>query len=438
MIQSSKLYQDYLLSLPCLSHSKRAVSAFLFCLPTSLFALLLLFLLACNGFSVFYIDVPLPSNFSLERVTREKKVTWLSSSLMHVVKEEDPPLILKTHLPLLHKPYFSAVPINRSWGLRPKGRLGRQKSMVLNVADKSRRFSAEVKEFFKNSKCKSPRFFMTWISSIELFGKRELLSIESLFKSHPNACLLIVSNSLDSRTGRLLLSPFLDKGFKLIALKPDFDSIFKNTPAKPWFSGLKKGNVDAGEVSLGQNLSNLLRLALLYKFGGVYIDADVMVLKSFNKLRNVIGAQAIDLETKSWSRLNNAVLIFDKQHPLLYKFIQEFALTFNGNKWGHNGPYLVSRVVSRVSGRAGYNFTVLPPPVFYPVDWSRIQSLFQGPRNEVHSKWLRQKLQHIRRQSFVVHLWNRQSRKLIVKEGSIMDQIMSDCCIFCNFSRPSL
>ncbi|GLT75101.1 hypothetical protein SLA2020_468510 [Shorea laevis] len=180
---------------------------------------------------------------------------------------------------------------------------------------------------------------MTWISSIELFGERELLSIEGLFKSHPNACLLIVSNSLDSRTGRLLLSPFLDKGFKLIALKPDFDSIFENTPAKSWFSGLKNGNVDAGEVSLGQNLSNLLRLALLYKFGGVYIDADVMVLRSFNKLRNVVGAQTIDLETKSWSRLNNAVLIFDKEHPLLYKFIQEFALTFNGNKWGHKSQW---------------------------------------------------------------------------------------------------
>ncbi|GMH03187.1 hypothetical protein Nepgr_005026 [Nepenthes gracilis] len=27
-------------------------------------------------------------------------------------------------------------------------------------------------------------------------------------------------------------------------------------------------------------------------------------------------------------------------HPLLLKFIEDFATTFDGNKWGHNGPYL--------------------------------------------------------------------------------------------------
>ncbi|GLT63764.1 hypothetical protein SLA2020_363030 [Shorea laevis] len=445
MYQSSKFFQYYPFSLFCLHRIKATILGILFCLPTSLLALLLLFLLAYNGFSVFYINLPLPAKISPEpaniwpaNLTGEKTVTKLPSTVMYAVKEEKPSVIWKTPIPLLSKPNFSTVPISKSLRSRRKrGRLERQISRVLSIGDKSRRFSAKVKEFFENSKCKS-RFFMTWISSLESFGNRELLSIESLFKSHPNACLLIVSNSLDSRTGRVIFDPFLDKGFKLIALKPDFDYIFENTPAELWFNRLKKGNVDPGEVSMGQNLSNLLRLALLYKFGGTYMDTDVIVLKSFNKLRNVIGAQTIDLKTKNWSRLNNAVLIFDKQHPLLYKFIQEFALTFNGNKWGHNGPYLVSRVVSRVSGRPGYNFTVLPPPAFYPVDWSRIRSLFQGPRNEVHSKWLHHKLENIHRQSFAVHLWNRQSRKLTVQEGSIIDRIISDSCIVCNSSQSSL
>lgn len=122
---------------------------------------------------------------------------------------------------------------------------------------------------------------MTWISSLESFSNRELFAIASLFKSHPNACLAIVSNSMHSKKGRLFLKPFLNKGFKVIATKPDFDYIFKNTPAEAWFNELSKGNIDPGEVSLGQNLSNLLRLALLHKFGGTYIDTDVIVLKSY-------------------------------------------------------------------------------------------------------------------------------------------------------------
>lgn len=292
-----------------------------------------------------------------------------------------------------------------------------------------------MKKFFagkdSNSSCKV-RFFMTWISSLESFSHRELFTVESLFKSHPNACLVIVSNSLDSPKGVQLLRPFVDKGFRAIAISPNFDYIFKDTFAEAWFNRLRRGSVDPGEISLGQNLSNLLRLVLLYKFGGIYIDTDVIVLKSLAQLRNAIGAQTVDLETGNWSRLNNAVLIFDKHHPLLFKFIEEFALTFNGNKWGHNGPYLVSRVVARVSGRPGFNFKVLPPPTFYPVDWSRIQSLFKGPRDEIHSKWLLGKLRQIRTQSLAVHLWNKQSRKIKVENGSIISHIMWDCCVFCN------
>ena len=164
------------------------------------------------------------------------------------------------------------------------------------------------------------------------------------------------------------------------------------------------------------------------------MDADVIVLKSFSKLRNTIGAQNLDAKTGKWTRLNNALLIFDKNHPLLSKFIEEFALTFDGNKWGHNGPYLVSRVVSRVSEKEGFNnFTIMPPSAFYPVDWRGIARLFQRPRvGELQSKWLLKKIEQINKQSFAVHLWNKSSRKLEVEKGSIVDSIISRSCIFCN------
>ncbi|KAK9268007.1 hypothetical protein L1049_010445 [Liquidambar formosana] len=419
--------------------------------PTSLLALLLLLLLAYNGFTIFCVRLPFlaktpsePANLSPEKVAGETNTTpkWsssstkLSSSVMYAVKEENPPIISKTHLPLSQKLDSSVLPMNSS-SIRTLKRVRKSKPRfkILRSDPRSRQFPVKVKKFFgendSNSSCKV-RFFLTWISSLNKFGHREMFTLQSLFNSHPNACVIIVSNSMDSRRGIRLLRPFVEKGFRVKAISPDFDYIFKDTLAEAWLNRLRKGNVDPGEVSLGQNLSNLLRLVLLYKFGGIYVDTDVIVLRSFAKLRNSIGAQTADLATGNWSRLNNAIMIFDKKHPLLFKFIEEFALTFNGNKWGHNGPYLVSRVVSRVKGRPGFNFTVLPPPAFYPVDWSRIHSLFRGPRDEIHSKWLLGKLRHIRRQSFAVHLWNRQSRKLEVEDGSIIDHIMSDCCVFCS------
>ncbi|CAJ2648665.1 unnamed protein product [Trifolium pratense] len=414
-----------------LHHFKKYLLSILFNLPTSFFALLLLLLLSYNAFAIFYIHIPhhhsphKPIILSPPSHTKTK----LSSSVFYALKQDNSPIniINKAHFPLLHNKFS----IHKSKRLK-KYKRGLK---TLHSETKFSLFQKRLDAFFNgnssSSSCKI-RFFMTWISPLKGFGKRELLSVESLFKSHPKACLVIVSKSMDSKKGTQILRPFVKNGFRVIAVEPDFNYIFKNTHAESWFNRLKQGNVNPGEVSLGQNLSNLLRLCLLYKFGGIYIDADIIILKSFSNLRNTIGAQNIDIKTKKWSRLNNAVLIFDKNHPLLLKFIEEFALTFDGNKWGHNGPYLISRVVSRVSGRVGFNFSVVPPSAFYPVDWKGIRSLFIGSSDEVHSKWLVKKMEQIRDESYAVHLWNRQSRKLKVVKGSIVDSIISNCCIFCN------
>jgi lactosylceramide 4-alpha-galactosyltransferase len=300
---------------------------------------------------------------------------------------------------------------------------------VLHSDSMSGQFSAKVKPFFKPCKL---RFFMTWISPIESFGSREWLSIESVFKWNPSCCLLVISRTMDSEAGEEILRPFRNRGFRVMAAAPDLRYLFKKTPAEEWLRKVESGDIDPGEVSFAQNLSNILRLAALYKFGGVYIDADVILLRNFSGLRNAIGAQNRDSQTGRWNRLNNAVLAFDKRHPLLFKFIQEFALTFDGNKWGHNGPYLVTRVVTRVANRTGYEFKIMPPIAFYPVDWSRIYSYFISPSDREHAKWRSAKIMHLEKEGYAIHLWNKQSRGLNVEKGSIMHHIFHNHCIFCH------
>ncbi|CAJ1961626.1 unnamed protein product [Sphenostylis stenocarpa] len=398
-------------------HIKRTMLSLFFSLPTSFFALLLLLLLSYSAFTGFSLHLP------------KSPLILSPPTLFNLSSSANSSLVKNRHLSFLPNSTQSL-----SLSIQRARRVKKHKRGLRSVRSEPHfpvsLFHSRLKAFFNtsSSSCKV-RFFMTWISPLETFGDRELFSVESLFKSHPEACLVIVSESLDSHTGTRILKPFVSNGFRVMAIAPDFGYIFKDTRAETWFNRLKEGNVNPGEVSLGQNLSNVLRLALLYKFGGAYIDLDVMVLKSFSKLRNTIGAQNFDAKTGQWSRLNNAVLIFDKKHPLLFKFIEEFALTFDGNKWGHNGPYLISRVVSRVNGRPGFNFTVLPPSAFYPVDWRGITGLF---RDEIRSKWLVNKMKQIRKESFAVHLWNRHSRNLTVVKGSIVDSIISSCCIFCN------
>ncbi|CAL1397929.1 unnamed protein product [Linum trigynum] len=412
-----------------------------------------LVLLVYNGAAVFYVHVPFfpavnsPANFSSSSEGKP--------GLHREGKKEKPSLpfrIVSLHalseaLPITRFPSPVVPTTAAAATIKRHGRKGH--SLKWHVGKAIRKleprrgppesrsgpeFTARIRDFFRSSDC-NPRFFMTLISpSLDSLGDREIFAVESLFRTHRNACLVIISNSMDSEPGRRLLKRFADRNFHIAAVKPNFAAAFKGTPAEIWFRDLKSGRVRPGDVSLAQNLSNLLRLALLYKFGGIYLDTDVVVLRSFTGLRNAIGAQTVDVETGKWSRLNNAVLVFDRSHPLVYKFIEEFATTFDGSKWGHNGPYLVSRVVERVEGNSSYNFTVLPPPAFYPVDWSRISGLFQGPRDRIQSSWVRRKLERIKKESFAVHLWNRQSRDVEIEDGSVMNRIMTEYCIFCNSS----
>lgn len=315
-------------------------------------------------------------------------------------------------------------------------RMNLQEFKILKSDKLARQFHARILEFLNHNKCEY-QFFMTWISPASSFGVRELLTIESLFKVHPKGCLTILSRTLDSTHGyNRIMKPFLNRGFKVQAVTPDLSFLLKGTPAEAWFRELKKGKKDPGEIPLSQNLSNLLRLVVLYKYGGVYLDTDFILLKPLKGLRNCIGAQSMDLGSKHWTRLNNAVLIFDMKHPLLKRFIGEFAWTFDGNKWGHNGPYLVSRVVERLGNKRpqglSFNFTILPPMAFYPVDWIKIGGLFRKPKTRGEAKWVEAKLLQLGDVTYGVHLWNKQSSGLVIEEGSVIARLVSDHCVICN------
>lgn len=296
----------------------------------------------------------------------------------------------------------------------------------------TQRFHGRVLQF-PNHGC-TIQFYMVWLSPASSFGNRELLAVDSLFKTNPKACLMIISRTMDSKHGYRILKPFLDRWFRVLAISPDLPFLVKNTPAENWLEAMASGTRDPGYIPMSQNLCNLIRLAMLYKYGGVYVDTDFIILKDFSELRNSVGAQSVDCESRNWTRLNGAVMIFDINHPLLVDFIEEFASTFNGNKWGHNGPFLVSRVVERVRSRPGYNVTVLPPKAFYPVDWIKIRRLFKKPENGVESIWVESMLNELNDgETYAVHLWNKRSRESKIEAGSVMARLILDHCVVCEY-----
>ncbi|KAJ7281216.1 hypothetical protein O6H91_Y364100 [Diphasiastrum complanatum] len=298
---------------------------------------------------------------------------------------------------------------------------------ILQEDDISDGFAHRMKAFL--SQC-SLRFFTIWIAPLSVFGPREQVSLQSIFKAHPSACVTIISRSLDIQ-GESVLQPFWDRGLRVMAISPDLPFLFRKTPAQIWFKELKNGIIDPGKISFSQNLSNVLRLAVLYKYGGIYLDMDVIVLREMSNLANAIGAQSADSLTGRWRILNNAVLIFDHHHPLLLKFIQEFARNFNGSRWGHNGPFMVTRVVKQVQAISDHQCTVFPPRAFYSVDWAHIDSFFRFPATDYDQHWQSAELQQLEEEAYTLHLWNRKSRDMDLENGSFVDILFHRHCIFC-------
>ena len=67
--------------------------------------------------------------------------------------------------------------------------------------------------------------------------------------------------------------------------------------------------------------SDVLRLAIVYKHGGVYLDIDSLVLRSLHDLRNVVTFHTFEMDS-----IANGALAFDKSHPFLADCLQEILL----------------------------------------------------------------------------------------------------------------
>ncbi|KAG5516082.1 hypothetical protein RHGRI_036956 [Rhododendron griersonianum] len=93
--------------------------------------------------------------------------------------------------------------------------------------------------------------------------------------------------------------------FKVAVVMPNLDELLKDTPthifASVWFEW-RKINFYA------THYSELVRLAALYKYGGLYLDSDILVLRPLSSLNNTVGLE----DLQAGSSLNGAVMSFGK------------------------------------------------------------------------------------------------------------------------------
>ncbi|GBG75348.1 hypothetical protein CBR_g19981 [Chara braunii] len=158
-------------------------------------------------------------------------------------------------------------------------------------------------------------------------------SIESFLAKNPNYTVYIYSSNLT-----YFRTKWSERKDPRIVLKTaDFADIFSGTPFENWYaSGTYRKT-----RWIPNNLSNAARLALVWKYGGTYLDMDFI---SLNPMPAGLGSAVAAEDDKS---INNAFIRFSAGHQFVREAMKDFVADFSGNLWGHQGPKLLTRVFMR-------------------------------------------------------------------------------------------
>ncbi|GIL52631.1 hypothetical protein Vafri_8436 [Volvox africanus] len=125
----------------------------------------------------------------------------------------------------------------------------------------------------------------------------------------------------------------------------DPSDVVKDTPLYDWFQA------NAVRLSTGRfwfsHLTDMMRFALVYRHGGLYLDSDVLVIRpiSPDKINKVVRSKADS------SYFECAVVYFTAHHPYLYDVLVYITQTCNPNDWVSAGPKPLTDVYNELARR---------------------------------------------------------------------------------------
>ncbi|KAF6211867.1 hypothetical protein GE061_012383 [Apolygus lucorum] len=142
-------------------------------------------------------------------------------------------------------------------------------------------------------------------------------------------------------------------------------------------SSLFEGRLRQSQFPVEHN-ADILRILLVYLFGGTYMDLDVVSIKPLDELgMDYIGAQQQD-------QLGTGVFHFKARHPYLKEILDETNRAYNPDAWAAAGPVLATSVLQKFCDLAkstdletighisSCGITVWSYKTFYPIrymDW---------------------------------------------------------------------
>lgn len=167
-----------------------------------------------------------------------------------------------------------------------------------------------------------------------------------------------------------------------------------------------------------EHTSDLVRLAVLYKYGGTYLDTDIISMRPLDDLGNdYIGAE------EDFS-LANGIMNFSPTkvgHQFLEETLSTLKFSYEASAWSANGPQLITNQLRKFCkldskepldkvGKLTCGLTVHPRAFFYPIpywEWKQFldETAWPKVRDQINN-------------TYILHFWNKLSKETVVHVGS--------------------
>lgn len=225
------------------------------------------------------------------------------------------------------------------------------------------------------------------INGLVMLKPRQICSIESAAKNNPNFDIFVMFSS-PRYISLNTLSP------EIWRLKITYQNIFfRNSNMWKFAEGcphavefLERGRLFES-YELPVDMSNFVRLLRLWRYGGIYMDTDIIVMKSLEKFTSNFAG--IGEDDGTGTSLNNALMSLEPHgfgHGMAEQFVEDYVSNFDPVGWLENGPYSITRTLKKACDSAVLmnltvgkceEFNIFPREMFHAVDYTSAEYVFE-------------------------------------------------------------
>jgi Glycosyltransferase sugar-binding region containing DXD motif/Alpha 1,4-glycosyltransferase conserved region len=142
--------------------------------------------------------------------------------------------------------------------------------------------------------------------------------------------------------------------------------------------------------------ADVIRLQAMLQYGGIYLDMDVLAIRSFSPLLN-LNDIVLAYEDDAKHFIGNAVILAKRNSAFIRRWYDAYQ-SFDGNCWTCHSVALAQKLASLYPNEV----TVLPTETFYRPSWNEGRKLFASSDYDFS-------------RNYAVHLWNTVNKQQLSK-----------------------